>query len=294
MSRDRKCYLVDRRNKLVDFYERLNPFFDINPERAPEGSMCIEIVDGDVSTLVADLQDVKFNKRIPVLISGLSDEENVQAFLSQSSLNHLIGAGDHVVEELRAIASKYRSTDIFGLAHYLSPDSKIDQTQIYHSKDANDSTAELIESIDVSGFFDSPVDYLKIMANELITNAFYHMKDAPTHERKESIFLTPPQSIQFSVGKDLSRIALSVVDQSGTLSRDQLIFSLERSFREKTPRQRTPGAGLGLYLVYQYANQLIVNSRSHEKTEIIAIIEASKRYKNYKQRITSFHFFKEG
>jgi sigma-B regulation protein RsbU (phosphoserine phosphatase) len=66
-----------------------------------------------------------------------------------------------------------------------------------------------------------------------------------------------------------------------------------RSFKDKTVMDKKDGAGLGLYLTFLHSNQFIVNFREDCQTEVICVIDKEKRYKQYKERIRSFHFFQE-
>lgn len=237
---------------------------------------------------------LKNSAEIPViLISDEVDEENIKKYIYPFPLNHLIGRGPQMGEEIIKTLLKLKYNNIWGVEKYLNEDAKILSTEIYHSKDSQAAINELLSQIDTGDFFDTPKDYLAVIANELATNAFYHMQDSPTKDRTESIFVSPPRAVNLRIGIDKQRVALSVKDHSGTINRNLIAKSLERSYREKSPKQRTPGAGLGLYLAFQHSNQLIFNCANERETEIIGIIEASKRFLHYKQRVTSFHFFEE-
>jgi sigma-B regulation protein RsbU (phosphoserine phosphatase) len=83
------------------------------------------------------------------------------------------------------------------------------------------------------------------------------------------------------------------MDCFGTLSWEKTVENLNRSFTEKTVQHKKGGAGLGLYLSFSHANQFIINRKAGLRTEVLFIIEKNRRYKNYKERIKSFHFFEE-
>lgn len=227
------------------------------------------------------------------VVSHNEDQLNIEDLLFPNPLFHLVGLSHQLPVEISKTIKKIQKKDLWGIEKYLDDGASIKSAEIFHSKDSQQKTNALLETIDTSLYFDSPKDYLSVVANELISNAFYHMQEVPTTDRTASIFVTGPQAIELKLGIDQHQIALSVLDHSGSLTRDMVVKSLERSYREKTPRQRTPGAGLGLYLTFQHSNQLVFNRAAGKRTEIIAIIEASKRYLNYKQRVTSFHFFEE-
>jgi sigma-B regulation protein RsbU (phosphoserine phosphatase) len=73
-----------------------------------------------------------------------------------------------------------------------------------------------------------------------------------------------------------------------------IINAIERGYREKSPKAETKGAGLGLYMTYSLSNLFLVSRRPRVSTEIVCVIENTKRYRKYKERITSFHYFERG
>jgi len=159
---------------------------------------------------------------------------------------------------------------------------------------------EALGHFDFKDYFSSPNEYLAVMANELISNSLYKGPNRKRteqglegHDRKSPVFLKGADLVQVTLGMDQKGIALSVQDSFGGLSYELLIASLMRSFNEKTVMDKKDGAGLGLYLTFLHSNQFIINYRENFRTEVICIIDKNKRYKNYKQRIRSFHFFQE-
>ena len=77
---------------------------------------------------------------------------------------------------------------------------------------------------------------------------------------------------------------------------EKLLDSLIRGFKEKTPRKKegesAGGAGLGLYFIFKMANQTILNVTKDKGTEIICVVDANKRYKEYMARVSSLLFFR--
>lgn len=289
---DKEMYIIDSEDILKELKDSLPNDVHITHQELPEDR-------GNTYQIMSQQNPELKNCLIQsppgtiFVVSSLDDEYNVRQLLYPYPLFHLIGQGPQQNEEILKTLLKCRKQNIWGIEKYLNEDAVIKSVDIYHSKDSQSAINELLDQIDTKDYFETPKDYFSIMANELISNAFYHMQEAPTTDRTQSIFVTPPMAVNLRIGIDQQKIALSVTDHSGTLTRDQVSKSLERSFREKTPKHRTPGAGLGLYLAFQHANQLIFNRKENQQTEIIAIIEASKRFLHYKQRVTSFHFFEE-
>ncbi len=227
------------------------------------------------------------------LISHEHDEYNLDKFLQNSPLNHLIGVNsDKLAYELAKNINKFISNSIWGIEHYLSTKATSHSIELTNSKDINQSIETLLDEFDFKHSFNTPKDYLKVMANELLTNAFYNTQSIIT-DRKEKIELQNGHKITLKLGADESFITMSIEDNSGQLTKEKILSPITRAFREKTALTKEGGAGIGLYLTYQHANQLIFNNKKDEKSEIICIIDCNKRYKRYRERITSFHFNEE-
>lgn len=245
-----------------------------------------------------DFADVK--RHLLFVLSGEGDESNMR-LVEKESLHHLVGLNEGVYGlELMTNLKKVFDRKIWGLARYLGPTAETKSISLSDSKHTNEMIQEALTHFDFQDYFASPNEYLQVMANELISNSLYKGPNRKRHEqgleaadRKAPVFLKGSELVQVTLGMDDKGVGLSVQDSFGELSYDILIASLKRSFAEKTPMDKKDGAGLGLYLTLLHSNQFIINYREHFRTEVICIIDKNKRYKNYKQRIRSFHFFHE-
>jgi sigma-B regulation protein RsbU (phosphoserine phosphatase) len=242
----------------------------------------------------------KLNKYFLYVISSGSDEENMK-LIEAHELHHLVGLNDGVFAlEIMNHLRKAFDQKIWGLKTYLDPDAEIKTLSLSDSKFTNEMIKESLAHFDFQDYFSSPIEYIQVMANELISNSLYKGPNRKRQEhgldsvdRKSPVFLKGSELVQVTLGMDSKGVALSVQDSFGGLSYELLIASLKRSFEEKTVMEKKDGAGLGLYLTFLHSNQFIINYRKDFRTEVICIIEKNKRYKNYKQRIRSFHFFQE-
>lgn len=234
------------------------------------------------------------------VISPDTDENNMK-LIDNYELHHLVGQNDGIyATELFQHLNKTFSKKIWGLKPYNDEDSEIKVLSLSDSKFTNEMVEDALKNFDFGEYFSSPIEYIQVMANELISNSLYKGPnkrreeqglDAP--DRRSTVFLKGADLVQVTLGMDSKGVALSVQDSFGGLTYDLLISSLKRSFTEKTAMDKKDGAGLGLYLTFLHSNQFIINFRKDYRTEVICIIEKNKRYKNYKQRIRSFHFFQE-
>ncbi len=262
----------------------------------PELSQLILV---DIEAMTTDeLEDI-LTKHGPhvLLVSGHDDEYNFLNYISRYDINHLIGATLTTVEnEIKTnidLISRNKGCTIDSI---VNPSGKFYKAIINDSSKVNDSLDELINSIDIGSFFNSPSEYLKILGNELVMNALYGAAcdgngNPLYNELDRKVQIKLDRNIDVCIGIDEHVLALSVKDAFGTLTREVLTKSLARSFREKTFEEKPGGAGLGFFLIFSHANQLIVNIDSNRSTEVICIIVRNKRFKSYKKRITSFHFF---
>ena len=255
----------------------------------------------DVETFLEDEQEYsKLTKSNLFVLSSASDEENMK-FIEKYQLQHLVGLNEGIYPfEIITSLKKCFDKKIWGLKCYMEEESDIRIISFSDSKHTNEMIEETLKDFDFQDYFTSPTEYIQVMANELISNSLYKGPNKKRSEqgldsvdRKSPVFLKGSDLVQVTLGMDDKGIALSVQDSFGGLNYDLLMSSLKRSFTEKTVMEKKDGAGLGLYLTFLHSNQFIVNFRDHFRTEVICIIEKNKRYKNYKQRIRSFHFFQE-
>lgn len=221
--------------------------------------------------------------------------------IEKHELHHLVGLNEQTYcIELLENLKKVFSRKIWGLKNYMGPETEVKIISLSDSKHTNEMIHEALVHFDFKDYFSSPIEYIQVMANELISNSLYKGPNRRRHEqgldsvdRRDPVFLKGSELVQVKLAMNANGVALSVQDSFGGTNYQTLINSLKRSFEEKTVMEKKDGAGLGLYLTYLHSNQFIINYRENFRTEVICIIEKNKRYKNYKQRIRSFHFFQE-
>jgi sigma-B regulation protein RsbU (phosphoserine phosphatase) len=255
----------------------------------------------DVETFLEKKKDFnKIKRPLLYVVSDKSDEENMR-LIEEHDLEHLVGFNDQIFgSEIVNHLQKTFNRKIWGLKSYMADDAELKILSLSDSKHTNEMVQEALGHFDFKDYFSSPVEYMQVMANELISNSLYKGPNRKRQDqgldmidRRSPVFLKGSDLVQVTLGMDQKGVALSVQDSFGGLTYELLIKSLIRSFEEKTVMEKKDGAGLGLYLTFLHSNQFIINFRQNFRTEVICIIEKNKRYKNYKQRIRSFHFFQE-
>ena len=246
------------------------------------------------------VQFAKVPRSLIYVISPLPDEENMR-LVEKYELHHMVGQNEQIFGlEIMNHLKKSFAKKIWGLNSYIEDNATIKIMSLSDSKNTNEMIQEALNHFDFNEYFASPTEYLQVMANELISNSLYKGPNRKRAEqgldsvdRRAPVFLKNSDMVQVTLGMDSKGIALAVQDSFGGLSYEILIKSLKRSFEEKTVMEKKDGAGLGLYLTFLHSNQFIINYRENFRTEVICLIDKNKRYKNYKQRIRSFHFFQE-
>lgn len=135
----------------------------------------------------------------------------------------------------------------------------------------------------------------KTVASELLTNAFYNAPQdqqgrALQPRRSEVSEITPPSEVTFTFGDDGEHIWLAVTDPFGTFSRDKLLDHLMRCSRSEkmTVREGVGGAGIGLYMVYKWASQLLFEFSRGQQTTVMVKLLKTKRMKIFESQRTIF------
>ncbi|GAB4413509.1 MAG: hypothetical protein OHK0056_19530 [Bacteriovoracaceae bacterium] len=222
----------------------------------------------------SDLQNLE-NKSRAIVFSNLSDEENIK-ILKSDDVFHLVGENSpYLFEEINLAMTSFDS-DLIDL---MKKGAEIKSIQLSAGDNNSDIIEKFLKNFDFSEYFESPANYLHFMALELVNNIIMHGEVSKT---------------ELSFIKSRNYVAIRVKDNVGKLDRNTIVDAIWRGYEEKTPKQDGRGAGLGLYLTYSQCNQLWINSLPNVSTEIVCLIESNKRYKKYKERITSFHFILRG
>lgn len=224
------------------------------------------------------------------VISKLSNERNIEV-LAKNSIRHLIGHNTIDLNREIRVMEKMEERKVFNLDDYL------DETYQKHSWNliSNNRVKAVVEEMSLKLANDLSeavrVEALKLVSEELLSNAFYHSGgDGKKIDRGEEILLTPDKEVNYSVAVNSEYIVLSVKGPSGFSSKEKIISSIQRGYQEKTPLPGNFGAGLGLYMVYENTSQIWVINGGESAGQIICVFEKFNRYKKGRERVTSFHY----
>ena len=222
------------------------------------------------------------------VVSKLSNEENLE-FLTKNKLNHLIGHNTLDLKQEIRLVEVLESKNSFHLQDYIDDSYKKKEWSLVSNFKIPEAIKDMGQRFNDDFSEAIRPEVLQLVAEELLSNAFYHSGDIQA-ERGREIILTPDKEVEFLFAVNADNVIVSVKGPSGFSSRDKLISSIMRAYKEKSPLQGDGGAGLGLYMVYEKSNQFWVINGGENSGQIICVFEKFNRYKKAKERVTSFHY----
>jgi hypothetical protein len=239
-----------------------------------------------------------------VLAQGARGTATARPLAEGVPVDHLFGVGEGGPDSvaLNVTVCKLVSAQIFGSERYLGPGATWRGWQIMDS-DHKDLVVDEIESF-ARGVGCHPLvaQAVGTAADELISNGLY---DAPTDAqglhrfahlpREERVVLDPGELVSVRCACDGRRICLSVNDPFGSLRPSRALDNLVRCFgggQDQIDHKRG-GAGVGLYHVFSLMHHLVINVAPGKRTEIIALLEVTRSYREYSTRPRSFDVFVE-
>ncbi len=242
--------------------------------------------------------------RVPTILLSQQSFGEVHPYLSDLRyFTNFIAKGPHNVlnnGDLLGTVAKIVYNDIFGIKKYLAWGAS---TQTFHLRDSA-SRRDYVQHIkhwgESLGIRSAIVKQIEVVTEELLMNALY---DAPIDERgqrlhnhktrKEQVVLPVMHAARLEFGSDGKRVAISVTDPFGSITRDLVLKALTRCFSQRDISEESGGAGLGLYFCYKHVDSLVINVDPLQKTEFIGLIDIEQSVKESKLAgtHTALHFF---
>jgi anti-sigma regulatory factor (Ser/Thr protein kinase) len=182
--------------------------------------------------------------------------------------------------ELVITVEKILQRDIFGLTKYL-PEFGVEISvchveSVAERNDVVDGVQDYVESLGAGHRLASTVSTI---ADELLSNAMYHGKNADKNPR-------------MYFGSDGHWFAMSVVDYRGSLRPEHIRSALRRFRNPNDPLLPALGdSGLGLYTALASCSQLVFNIDPGIRTEVIAIVDLTGRMRGVRTGGHSLHLF---
>jgi hypothetical protein len=267
-----------------------------------EGGPGLVVVD-QASVPAAELEAAlaTLGARAVVVVDPEAPRQVALALLGRFGLEHLIGGnGDALGREL-ALVQRFRARrEGHGLASYFAPGTRLESRVVLSAASVQGTVEELLARLDFSASFASVREFLRLTANELATNAVYHAPvDAAARpkftsvDRREKVALAEAERVVVTMAADETQVGVAVLDRFGRLERETVARHVAKApegqaFLEDEGRG---GAGVGLCLTYHSSSQLAFHVERGRRCEAVCLLERSKRFRDYKARVPSLHWF---
>lgn len=228
------------------------------------------------------------------LVSELSDKENLQILRDKPLVTCVLPIRSENLKE--DVASRATALDRV----LVSPGNSIilanhdDKTAVAHysllqSVERWQVINEFGEYASQMGCFKDFKEICMTVASELLTNAFYN---APCNEQglpRETDRRTPvtlEKPVEVSFGQDETYAWIKVRDPFGTFDREPLLKSLYKSasVEELTVNMGNGGAGIGLYMIFRWAAQLMFTFNPGRETIVLIKLLKTKRNKIFESQ----------
>lgn len=184
-------------------------------------------------------------------------------------------------DEFNSIIKNLISEQIFGLENYMLPDFNVlGEYTITNSHEIGTVEENIIEII---SRFCKPEPFVNMLLEELISNAVYHApvdeKGNEKYPKHSDVILGESESVKVVIGKDSEKYGVSVMDTSGKLSKQMVLYKIDRHIHGEGLLDE---AGRGLHMSRLYSDRLILNIKKNHATEAIFMNFLTPKYKSYK------------
>lgn len=175
-------------------------------------------------------------------------------------------------EELSNVVNNLLNpSSAFGLERYMDEQCKLNEVIIKNSDDimlAFNALEQFLNTI----HFPRANDLLTAVI-EAVTNAVYHVAKLPDgslkYEKGQHIAqLEASEYVYFYYGMDFERLGISVVDQGGRITADEILYWLDRNI-SGTGLMDTHGRGV--FLIHRLVDRMLINIAPKQRTEIIML-----------------------
>jgi CheY-like chemotaxis protein/anti-sigma regulatory factor (Ser/Thr protein kinase) len=215
------------------------------------------------------------------LITAYNTDEYIDLIQNDGISNIIPKTVPFNFSELQSIVNGLVTGDIFGLERYLLPEHTILATYRVTSSSSGRDVREKIAAL-FSRQFGTAGD-LKLVLDELITNAIYHAPATPEGAEKYPAFaditLEPGEYIDITCGYDQEKYGVSVTDRKGRLRKETVLCKIGRQI---TGKGLLDDSGRGIHMSRVFADRMIINIERNKKTEVVVLNYFSPTFRGYK------------
>lgn len=184
-------------------------------------------------------------------------------------------------DEFNSIVYNLVTEEIFGLERYLLPDYEV--VGEYDIADSSQISRVEEETLELIAGFHEPQPFVQILLEELITNAVYHApvdhSGREKYRKHSDVRLEESETVHLIVGKDSEKYGVAVIDTSGKLTKEQVLYRMDRHIHGEGLLDED---GRGLHMSRMYSDRLIINIKKDVKTEVIFLNYLSDKYRGFK------------
>jgi CheY-like chemotaxis protein len=224
----------------------------------------------------------KSPKTKTVLITAYNVDDYIRLAKKHGICNIISKTAPFNFDELEYLVHGLTTGDIFGIEKHLNKNyTSLGNFTIQCSSDAKKYREKVLQLIP-----DLPRDSneIKLVLDEIITNALYHAPLLKTGETKyeeyKSITLDENEYIHISVAKDDDKVCLSIIDNQGNLDKDRIIYLLDRHVNSEGIFDES---GRGIYMSRLFSDRIIINIDPQKRSEFIIMFYLKQdTYKGFK------------
>jgi hypothetical protein len=235
-----------------------------------------------------------------VFVSDGDAHRDLPALLERRVLTNLLGRNGGVTTDLLVTVDKLLRRDVFGLEKYLPAAVEPRAFKVTRSTEKEWMLEQAEDYARACDVHPRLVSLYCTVADEFVSNAVYNAPvDAQGNSRYRNVdrctevVLEPGEAVDVKFSYDGYRLGISTADPFGSLTRERLLQYLAKCFR-RGPDQvdnRTGGAGLGFYCIYQSVTHFAVNIAPGRRTELVGLLDASGTYRDFAGKQKSFNIF---
>lgn len=239
------------------------------------------------------------NRMFVVYLLHEPNRQIIARLLSSTPAANIIAPLD--TEDLFVSLRKILTGNIFGIEKYLAWGTVQIERNLLTSEEKSATIDTLREFVIGQQNDRSLVEAVCTVADEFLMNAFFdapHDSDGKARyqhfSRAERIVLEAGEVISLRYGSDGHRLAVSCRDPFGMISSEMVLGQLTKCLGNPLAEvsQGTGGAGVGLFMIYNYVTNLVVNIEAGSLTEFIGIFDLQASRKELRARTKGLSLFK--
>ncbi|MGD9580859.1 MAG: response regulator [Vampirovibrionia bacterium] len=289
---------VTLRNYLVNKHCERHEEYKIEADTAVDGLDALEKVEnGDYDLVVSDIIMPNMNgfelvsslsRRFPelctVLITSSDVEDYIKMALVYNVTNIITKTNPFNYEEFsRVIHNLLIKDNLFGLSHYLLPETNINTIKI-QNRDSIKLAIDRIKSIAINTKLDpTTVKKFVLSTEEAILNAciYASVENIGRERPKFSVFfdLEEFSPVHVSFGYDEEKLGISICDSGGKLQKEDILYWISRNISGEGVFDNH---GRGLFLMRVNTDRMVINVEPGKRTEVVLIKYFEPKYEGHK------------